>query len=171
MLIRTIGPNDADQLVRLKLQLDDETQFMMFEPGERIITVEEQRKQIEHILSQDNQTILVAEYGGQLVGYLSALGGKFKRNRHSVYIVVGILQAFTGQGIGTHLFVAMEEWACQHQLHRLELTVMTNNQAGLALYKKRGFEIEGVRKHAIFVNGQYVDEYAMAKLLYCVASS
>ena len=101
MLIRTIGPNDADQLVRLKLQLDDETQFMMFEPGERIITVEEQRKQIEHILSQDNQTILVAEYGGLLVGYLSALGGKFKRNRHSVYIVVGILQAFTGQGIGT----------------------------------------------------------------------
>jgi RimJ/RimL family protein N-acetyltransferase len=171
MLIRTIGPNDADQLVRLKLQLDDETQFMMFEPGERIITVEEQRKQIEHTLSQDNQTILVAEYGGQLVGYLSALGGKFKRNRHSVYIVVGILQAFTGQGIGTQLFLAMEEWACQHQLHRLELTVMTHNQAGLALYKKRGFEIEGVRKHAIFVNGQYVDEYAMAKLLYCVASS
>ena len=171
MLIRTIGPNDADQLVRLKLQLDDETQFMMFEPGERIITVEEQRKQIEHTLSQDNQTILVAEYGGQLVGYLSALGGKFKRNRHSVYIVVGILQAFTGQGIGTQLFMAMEEWACQHQLHRLELTVMTHNQAGLALYKKRGFEIEGVRKHAIFVNGQYVDEYAMAKLLYCVASS
>lgn len=161
MLIRTIHPDDADQLVHLKLQLDDETQFMMSEPGERVITVEGQRKQIEHTLSQDNQTILVAEHEGQLVGYLSAQGGKFKRNRHSVYIVVGILQAFTGQGIGTQLFIAMEEWARQHHVHRLELTVMTHNQAGLALYKKRGFEIEGVRKHAIF----------MAKLLYCVASS
>jgi RimJ/RimL family protein N-acetyltransferase len=138
---------------------------MLLEPGERTTTVEEQREQIEHILSQENQTILVAEHEGQLVGYLSAIGGSFRRNRHSVYIDVGILQAFTGQGIGTQLFITMEEWARQHGLHRLELTVMTHNQAGLALYKRQGFEIEGVRKHALFVNGRYVDEYVMAKLL------
>ncbi len=170
MLIRTIRPDDADQFVHLQLQLDNETQFMMYEPGERIITVEGQRKQIERILSQDNQTILVAEREGQLVGYLSATGGRYKRSRHSAYIVVGILQAFTRQGIGTQLFMAMEEWASQHHLHRLELTVMTHNQAGLALYKKQSFEIEGVKKHTIFMNGQYVDEYTMAKLLHCTAS-
>ncbi len=165
MFIRTIRPDDADQLVHLKLQLDDETQFMMFEPGERTLTVEGQRKQIERILAHDNQTILVVEHEGQLVGYLSAIGGGYKRSRHSAYIVVGILQAFAHQGIGTQLFIAMEEWARQHHLHRLELTVMAHNQAALALYKKRGFEMEGVRNDAIFVNGQYVDEYAMAKLL------
>jgi RimJ/RimL family protein N-acetyltransferase len=165
MLIRTIRPDDAEQLVHLKLQLDGETQFMMLEPGERTLTVDGQRKQIERILSHDNQTILVAEHEGQLIGYLSAIGGAYKRSRQSAYIVVGILQAFTGQGIGTQLFIAMEEWARQHQLHRLELTVMAHNQVALALYKKRGFEMEGVRKDAVFVNGQYVDEYAMAKLL------
>jgi RimJ/RimL family protein N-acetyltransferase len=53
----------------------------------------------------------------------------------------------------------------QHQSHRLELTVVAHNQAELALYKKRGFEMKRVRKRAIFVTGQYVDEYAMAKLL------
>ena len=42
----------------------------------------------------------------------------------------------------------------QHQSHRLELTVVAHNQAALALYKKRGFEMEGVRKRAVFVNGQ-----------------
>jgi RimJ/RimL family protein N-acetyltransferase len=42
---------------------------------------------------------------------------------------------------------------------------MVHNQAGIALYKKRGFEIEGVRRHAMVVNGSYVDEYYMGKVL------
>jgi RimJ/RimL family protein N-acetyltransferase len=70
-----------------------------------------------------------------------------------------------GQGVGTQLFIAMGEWASQKNIHRLELTVMTHNQAGIALYKKRGFEIEGEKKHAIVIDGHYVDEYYMAKLL------
>jgi len=42
---------------------------------------------------------------------------------------------------------------------------MTHNQAGVALYKKYGFEIEGTKKSSVFVNGVYVDEYYMAKIL------
>ena len=39
------------------------------------------------------------------------------------------------------------------------------NEAGIALYKKRGFEVEGTKKHSLLVNGQYVDEYYMARLV------
>jgi len=42
---------------------------------------------------------------------------------------------------------------------------MTHNKAGIALYKKRGFEIEGTKRHSMLVNSHYVDEYYMAKLL------
>src|SRR6202011_3858529 len=103
-------------------------------------------------------------HDSQLVGYLEASGGKFRRNRHSAYIVIGILQEFTGQGIGGRLFTALEEWARQKAISRLELTVMTHNNAGLALYRKRGFAIEGTKKHSLLVNGQYVDENYMAKV-------
>ncbi len=43
---------------------------------------------------------------------------------------------------------------------------MAHNTAGIALYKKQGFEIEGTRRHAYIINGQYVDEYYMAKILH-----
>jgi len=165
MLIRTIRPDDAEQFLNLRKKLDQETQFMMLEPGERMTTVQEERDQIQRLLLQENSTIFVAEHDGQLVGYLSATGGQFRRNRHSVHIVIGILQDFTGQGIGGQLFAALEEWAHQKSITRLELTVMTHNQAGLALYKKRGFTIEGTKKHSLLINGQYIDEYYMAKLL------
>ncbi len=165
MIIRTIRESDAEQFLNLCNKLDTETQFMMLEPGERTTTPEEQRTQIEHLLKHENQTIFVAEHDDQLVGYLAAIGGEFKRNRQSAYIIIGILQAFTGQGIGTKLFQMLEEWAQKQHIYRLELTVMIHNKAGVTLYKKQGFEIEGTKRHSLLVNGQFVDEYYMAKLL------
>lgn len=108
MLIRAIHLQDAEQFLQLCQQLDAETQYMLLEPGERLLSVKEQQTQIERALSQENHTILVVEDGGQLVGYLEAAGGMFNRNRHCVSIVVGVLQAFTHMGLGTHLFLALE---------------------------------------------------------------
>src|SRR5690349_9643575 len=104
MLIRTIHPDDAKQFLNLRKQLDQETQFMLYEPDERTTTVEEQREQIARLLLQENSTTFVVEHNGLLIGYLLASGGEFRRNRHSAHIVIGILQAFTGQGIGGQLF-------------------------------------------------------------------
>jgi ribosomal protein S18 acetylase RimI-like enzyme len=42
---------------------------------------------------------------------------------------------------------------------------MAHNKAGLALYRRRGFEIEGIKKHSLLLGGRYVDEYYMARLL------
>lgn len=99
------------------------------------------------------------------MGYIAAIAGKYKRNRHGGYVVVGVLQSFSGQGIGTKLFKELEKWAGEGQLHRLELTVMVHNERAIRLYKRVGFEIEGRKKHSLLVNGSYVDEYYMSKLL------
>ena len=165
MIIRKIRENDAEQFLNLCKKLDVETQFMMFEPGERKTTPDEQRTQIEILLKQENQTIFVAEQDNRLVGYLAAYSGEFQRNRHSAYLVIGILQAFTGQGIGTQLFQTLGKWTQQQQIHRLELTVMTHNTAAIALYKNQGFAIEGTKRHSLLIDGHFVDEYYMAKLL------
>jgi hypothetical protein len=69
---------------------------MLLGAGERLTTVEEQRERIKGILVKENQTILVAEREGQLVGYLVAIGGELARIRHRAYIVIGVLHAFTG---------------------------------------------------------------------------
>jgi RimJ/RimL family protein N-acetyltransferase len=138
---------------------------MMIEPGERQTTFEEQSRRIKHILSRNNQAIFVAEADGKLNGYLSAAGGDFRRNRNCAHIIVGILQAFAGQGIGTKLFSDSERWARENGIHRLELTVMAHNERAVGLYQKMGYKIEGIKKDSLLVNGSYVDEYYMAKLL------
>lgn len=164
-MIRHIKPSDAEALANLITQVENEAEYMLFEPGERQTTPEAQRKRIEAIEKEDNSTIIVAENDSQLVGFLMAIGGTARRNKHSAYLVVGIARGHRGQGIGTKLFEELEAWAGEHSIHRLELTTVIKNEAGVALYKKAGFGIEGTKKHSLLINGEFVDEYYMGKLL------
>lgn len=165
MNIRTITENDSEQFLLLCKSLDHETQFMMLEPDERTTTVEEQRQRIRNVLSQDNQMIFIVEDNERLIGYLGAFGGSYRRDRHCAYIVAGILQSYAGQGLGKRLFEALDEWAMNQKIHRLELTVMCHNERAVHLYQKLGFKTEGIKRDSLQVDGRYVDEYYMAKLL------
>ncbi len=163
--IRQVTVDDAEAFLELRRHIDKETTFMMLEPGERQTTIEQERDRLNAMLATDNKIVFLAEDTSQLVGFLWANGGDYRRNRHNVHIVIGLRQSHIGQGIGTRLFTACERWAHERGLHRLELTVMTHNTIGLALYRKMGFEIEGTAKHAMQVDGEYVDLYTMSKLL------
>ncbi|MFG6119754.1 MULTISPECIES: GNAT family N-acetyltransferase [Thalassobacillus] len=165
MQIRQIKAADANKFRKLVQQVEAESDYMLYEAGERAINVEQQHAMIESITEQPNAAIFLAEEETELVGYLIAVGGKTKRTRHSVYLVIGILAGFRGRGVGTLLFQTMEAWAEEQGIHRLELTVAVPNEGGLGLYKKSGFEIEGVKRNSLYINQRYVDEYFMAKLL------
>ncbi len=163
--IREIRPEDAADFLAMLARLDQETRFMLAEPGERQTTASEQADRIRQVLARGNSTILLAECDGRIIGHVAAFGGTYRRSRHTAYVVIGILRAFTGLGLGTRLLETLEQWARQHLIHRLELTVMTHNERAIWLYSKMGYQIEGVQKDSLRVDGQYVDEYRMAKLL------
>ncbi|WP_174612754.1 GNAT family N-acetyltransferase [Virgibacillus ihumii] len=165
MIIREIKIADAESFSWVTQQVEASSDYMLWESGEREPDSEQQLKMIEKFQQQRNSTILVAEHDSRLAGYLIAIGGNANRNRHSVHIVAGILQEYRGKGIGSKLFQGLEKWAFQQGTHRLELTVATRNNAGLSLYQKMGFEIEGTKRNSLFINGEFVDEYYMGKLL------
>jgi len=165
MIIRQIKTADAGKIIQLVQQVEREAAYMLFEPGERNISVEQQRERIMAVEQDEHSAIFLAEKEHHLAGYLMAIGGNANRNRHTIYLVVGVLDEYRGRGIGTKLFEQLEKWAIGQNVHRMELTVVTRNEAGLALYKKRGFEIEGTKRDSLLINGEYLDEYYMAKLL------
>ena len=165
MIIREIRVDDAAEFIALIKEVEAKSSFMLMEPGERITTPEQQAKQLERIEKQSNATILAAEEHGKLIGYLLAMGGTVKKTKHSAYLAIGILEDFRGKGIGSALFEHIEDWALKNKISRLELTTVIENQAGVALYKKSGFDIEGVKRNSLMINGKLYDEYFMSKLL------
>lgn len=164
-MIREAKASDAQDLLELFLTLDNETKFMLFENGERKTTVEQQAKRLGSFEESDSDAMLIVLENSKPVGFIAGMGGNANRNRHSLYIVMGVLQEYSGQGKGKLLLEALETWATEHKFHRLELTVMTHNKNAIKLYEKLGFEQEGVKRHALFIDKNYVDEYYMSKLL------
>lgn len=164
MIIREASLEDAARLVGLHEQLDRESKFMLFEPGERVLSESRQREIILSFRESGNSNLFIAEADKHIVGHLTVVGGQVKRIRHRGHVVIGILREFTGQGIGQQLFQAMEKWRSVSGLTRLELTVMTHNANAIKLYQRMGFEIEGTKNKSIVLEGAYVDEYYMAKV-------
>ncbi|ARO65301.1 ribosomal-protein-alanine acetyltransferase [Bacillus cereus VD184] len=164
-VIREIEIEDASSFLQLSKQLDEETKFMLYEPGERKTTAEQQEKMIHRFIENEYATIFVAVEDERIVGFILVNGNNIQRKRHVATIVIGILQEYNGRGIGTRLFKEVEKWAKLHDVWRLELTVMAHNTRAQALYKKAGFEKEGVKKAALIIDGKGIDEYEMAKLL------
>lgn len=163
--VRSIQESDAEPFIALRRQIFGETKFMLIEPDEVRLSVDEQRSRIKSILSCSNSHIFIAEDEGKLVGFLYAGGGEFRRSAHAAHIALGVLAEFHSQGIGTQLFAALERWAKQARITRLELTVMPHNPRAIHLYEKVGFTVEGKKRNSLRVENLYVDEILMSKLL------
>ncbi|MBD1381466.1 GNAT family N-acetyltransferase [Metabacillus arenae] len=165
MAVRRVRMEDTEALLQTMKKVEKQSDYMLLEANERKTTNRQLKQRIKSIKEQENSEIFVADIHNKIVGYLFAIGGQLKKNRHCVYIAIGILSEFSRQGIGTNLFMQMEKWAKEQNVHRLELTVVNENQAGIALYQKMGFEVEGIKHHSLKINGVFADEYYMAKLL------
>jgi RimJ/RimL family protein N-acetyltransferase len=164
-IIRPAHTDDAQAVLKLFKLLDHESTFMLFEPGERKTTLEQQVQKIESFRSESQSELLVADINGDIVGLVGAHGGKANRNKHSLSLAIGVAKEFGGLGIGTKLMTAIESWAKENDFHRLELTVMSHNIVAQNLYLKFGYRQEGVKTHSLKVQGEYVDEWLMAKLI------
>lgn len=163
---RKLQLQEAEDFWNLMNELDNETKFMLYEPEERAKNrnIPLFIKAIEGSITGDD-FLMVAECGGEMAGYIWAQKGGLNRILHTAHVVVGVLENYRGKGIGTEFFKRLDQWAVEKQVTRLELTVMRPNTAAKHLYEKSGFEVEGIRKNSMRVDGQFVDEYYMAKLL------
>jgi RimJ/RimL family protein N-acetyltransferase len=165
--LRPAAESDAAAFLDLWDALDSETEFMLFEPNERKATLDLQKSRLANADGSDNVQILVIEdvVKGLLAGFCAGSRSSNFRDKHSLHIVIGIRQAYTGKKFGFALLSELEKWASGHAVSRLELSVMVNNSNAIALYRKLGFEIEGTKSNSVFLKSGFVDEHIMAKLI------
>ena len=167
--VRPIAVTDAQAYVDLLAWLDGESFYPVVNLIERSMDATDWRRTIGDLRERRERIILVAEetdeatgISRKLVGFLSTTPDWFGDDE-GLRIVIGIREAFTGQGIGTRLFTALDAWARGGGIRRLHLTVEPDNARALALYHKMGFQVEGQVRNALQIQGRWFDDYIMAK--------
>jgi putative acetyltransferase len=107
---------------------------------------------------------LVAERDGAIIG---AAGWRRNKGRraHVADIGMGVHDDHAGRGIGTALLAALVDAADRwYGVRRLALAVYTDNARAIALYRRFGFEEEGIARGDAFRDGRYVDTLQMARI-------
>lgn len=160
--VRRAVESDAASLLLLRKALLEESDYMLWEPGEFRDTVEDECSRLRRIQGSSNSLCLVATVDGGLVGVLTAMGGQVNRLAHSTKLALGVRHSHWGKGVGSAILGEALAWSRAVGIVRVELTVHTSNERAIALYQRFGFQVEGTRMKSLRVDGQYVDEYLMS---------
>ena len=113
------------------------------------------------------RTLYVVQDGEDVIATYRLIP-KTHRQKHTVYLGgFTIRQDMQGKGIGAQVLSTIKKNCFERGEIRIELTVDVNNAGAIALYKKMGFEIEGVmrKSYKLKSTNQFYDEYLMAVIL------
>jgi putative acetyltransferase len=115
--------------------------------------------------AKSNDLHLVAERDGRLCGSAGLHMTPLLRRRHVGHLGISVSAESQGQGVGSALMAAMCDYADQWaQIMRIELTVFSDNDRAIGLYRKFGFVHEGTHRGYAMRNGEYCDVFSMARL-------
>ncbi len=114
---------------------------------------------------KNNYPQFVAKCGDKVVGWCDILpNAKSQSRMHMGVLGVGLLPEARGQGVGKKLLQATIDAAKAYGMTRIVLDVRSTNENAIALYKSLGFEIEGLHRNDLMIDGIYHHSYSMALL-------
>ena len=118
----------------------------------------------DHALPDDH---LVAEYQGEVVGYVKVRRVYPMPEGTHVYAIHGIVVAEPARrrGVASALLVAAEDFVRARGGRKLRLGVLGTNPAAQRLYQRHGYTVEGLHRNEFVIDGEYVDDIQMAKQL------
>jgi len=162
VVIREAQVEDAaalNQLIRAYLK---DSAYIPLEVEEFTKTQAETQQWITAMQQSPNSILLVVTHEGQLIGNIDVTGNPRKALQHTAILGMGLLASWRGCGIGTLLVQGVLDWArMTSQLELLWLQVYEENKAGVALYRKHGFETKGSMPAFIKVGGKYYTNQIM----------
>ena len=162
LLVREARPDDAEAIVDIINPIIEAGVYTAFDTP---FTVEAER---DYILNFPERGVFnVAVLHQQLVGFQSM--EPFASYTHA-FDHVGVLGTYVDlkchrQGIAKQLFEATFESASRKGYEKIFTFVRADNLAALQTYLHQGFRIVGTAEKQAKINGRFVDEIIIEKLL------
>ncbi|MGL5347253.1 MAG: GNAT family N-acetyltransferase [Peptostreptococcaceae bacterium] len=165
-IIREAKVNDAKGMLEYCNLVGGETDFLTFGENEFKISLEDEERIIENITNSQNQMFLVAIVNNEIASLASVMSNQKARSKHVGTVGISVKEKYWGLGIGNEVMKYIIEWAKSNGVtKKINLLVREDNYKAISLYKKLGFEDEGMIKQDMCVNGVYYNTIMMGLIL------
>lgn len=163
VIIRSAALSDASKLLSTVKEYINDSEYIPKLNEEFTLSLEEEEQWIKSFIEYPNSLLLIAEYEGQILGNINISSHQRIIMQHTAVIGMGILNAWRNSGLGTHLMQQAIAWAEENPiLELLWLQVYNENRLGLGLYKKMGFQENGIIKNFFKHENRYYDNITMS---------
>ena len=164
MTIRDVLPDDAEPIVGILNPIIDARIYTAFDQP---FTVEAERSYILGFPARGVWKVAVRSTDGRVVGFqvLEPFGSYTAAFDHvgtlGTYVALDVWR----QGVARRLFAATFVAAREKGYEKISTFVRADNPAALAAYVAQGFQIIGRAAQHAKIDGRYVDEILIEKLL------
>ena len=167
IILRNAEPSDAEDLIKYLKVTTAETPYLIREPDEVTITIDQEKNFIQGRINSDRELMLIATIDGKHIGNCSLMGiGGYRRYRHRCDVAIALYQEYCGTGIGKLMMETVLDVARKCSYEQAELEVIASNDKAFAMYEKLGFKKYGEFPGNIkYADGTYVNAYWMMKKL------
>jgi len=125
-------------------------------------------KQVEEFVCSNierNVAQFVALASDRVVGWCDVCPKTRDGLTHTGELGMGLAADYRQQGIGSRLLEATIDKAFSNGLERIELEAFSSNRSVITLYEKFGFEHEGIKRKARYIDGIW-DDFIIMSLLH-----
>jgi hypothetical protein len=154
--IRIAKPSDASGIIRCMQSVMDEKIYLV---GDIYLYTERGEKDM--IKNPDDLNI-VSVVNNEVVGIMKIQRGIFRKTRHTATLGIAVMRGYRHLGMGRRMIGEGIEWCRKEGIKKLNLEVFSSNENAISLYRKMGFEIEGVRKNQFLIFDTFVDDVIMS---------
>ena len=165
IIIREAEIDDAVEMISYLNIVGGESDNLMHGPDGFKVPVEAVKRRIQVSHDADNSIILIALAGENIIARAELDGYPGAKLHHNARFSISVRKDYWNMKIGTKLMTEIIERAKKMNLHNIELEVIADNKAAIALYHKMGFSDVGVYRNYWFANNVYSDAIVMQKCL------
>ncbi|MQR96008.1 GNAT family N-acetyltransferase [Fictibacillus phosphorivorans] len=166
VIIRKATEDDAQNMIEFYNVVGGESDFLSFGANEFKRDLEEYKNYITATSKESNSIILIAEIDSTIIGIATINSPQNERTKHVGTLGIVVSEAYTGIGLGKGLMNELLEWARLNNItKKINLVTNENNVKAIELYRKLGFEKEGLLKNDNFFKGTYHNTVVMGLLL------
>lgn len=174
IILRSPQVGDGAKLIQVMKEVFQTTSFTLTTLEEFNYSPEQEDNIIKDYLNHPKKVMIVPyrsiesqdAMGETLepVGMLNFEVGRRNRNSHLGVFGMSLVSAYRNKGIGKEMLSSLIDWAKEASgVEKIDLEVHSKNTHGIELYKKMGFQVEGLRKKAVkFSEGNYDDILEMS---------
>ena len=167
VVLRNAEESDAADLIDYLKITTTETPYLIREPEEVTITLEQEKSFILRAKNAERELLLIAVIDGKHIGNCSLMNiAPYKRYGHRCGLAIALYQEFCGCGIGKVMMQTALDVAKTIGYEQAELEVISDNKTAIALYRDLGFEKYGTFPNNMkYSDGTYASADWMMKKL------